>query len=450
MRPIPHMLAALALATLAQAEPAAPAPTLQDLLARSLQDSPALAAARARMDAADARLDQARAAYRPVLATSERFTTSTDPPTAFMEILQQGRLTPAVQADLNNPERTDDWMTSVGMRWTAFAGGRRRALREGAEADQKRSQLLELAAERDVRLQVTEAWLGLATARAEVALWESTVALFEGHERTARARHEEGAALRSEPLLVAVRRDDARESLLAARRAVDVARARLAAAVGCSIAETGPGPQELPQPASARDQEAVVAAARTQHPLVLAADAAVEAATAAERGAHRLRGPSIYVDVRQDWHGDDESFSLERDSWTATVVADWVLSDFGRSAAAIRESVARRLEAEAMRRALQDALELTARTAHAEALEAHDRVGLADGSVEAAQAALAIVEERWKAGLAPVVDLLDAERTVADARTRALTARARALAAEAALERLAGPASEPAHEAAGE
>lgn len=437
------ILAAAALLALTPASPRAQeeGPDLPALLARALERSPALERARARIEAADARLDLARAAYRPTVSLTERFTSTTDPPSAFMSLLQQGRFSPSAQADVNDPERTDNWTTSAGMRWTALAGGRRRAAADSAEAEQRREDLLARAAERDVRFAVTEGWLQVATARAEVDLWQATLAHLEAHERTAAARHEEGAALRSEPLAVAVRRDDAKESLVAARRSVDVARARLAAAVGCPLDEIGPGPASLPDPGYARDEADVVAAARTEHPLVRAADASVEAATATERGARRGRAPSVFVEARGDWHGDDESAGFERSSWSAGVVADWTVADFGRTAAAVREASAGRLEAEAVRREVQDALELQARTAHARALEALERVGLADGSVAAATAALGIVEERWKAGLAPVVDLLEAQRSLAEARVRALDARAQSVSSAAAVERLAGPAT---------
>lgn len=422
----------------ASTSPAGGPSQLAELLERASQDSPALARARAQLEAAAARSDAAAAEARPHLQLQERIATTTDPPSAFMSVLQQQRLTPEVQARLNDPERTDDWATSIGLRWLAFDFGRRRAARDSAESEQARFAHLEAAALRDVRFEVTTGWLDLARAVARVELWSSSLEVIGRHADVARARFEEGAALRSEPLALAVLRDETRESLLAAEREVLVARARLAMAVGCSVDEIGPDPATIPSSRPPPGVEILVERARSAHPLSLAAGEAIASASARERHARRLRRPALGLDVRHEWHGDDEAPGLDNPSWSAAVVADWTISDFGRSAAARREAAAWRLDAEAAHRELVSALELGARVAHAEAMEASARVAIADEAVASASSALDIIEARWTEGLAPVLDLLDARRSLTDARVRAVDARARALAALAQVERVAG------------
>ena len=67
------------------------------------------------------------------------------------------------------------------------------------------------------------------------------------------------------------------------------------------------------------------------------------------------------------------------------------------------------------------------------------RISIADSGAEAAQEALLIVEERYRSGLARVVDLIEVQRALTEARVRALDARAQAWMAIAAVERVAGP-----------
>jgi cobalt-zinc-cadmium efflux system outer membrane protein len=117
---------------------------------------------------------------------------------------------------------------------------------------------------------------------------------------------------------------------------------------------------------------------------------------------------------------------------------DIPLFDGGRSGAASRHAAARRQEMEASRQELLDDLELAARTAHRQAEDSVARISIADSGAEAAQEALFIVEERYRSGLARVVDLIEVQRALTEARVRALDARAQAWKAIAAVERVAG------------
>ena len=129
---------------------------------------------------------------------------------------------------------------------------------------------------------------------------------------------------------------------------------------------------------------------------------------------------------------------MDRAFHSATISLIVPLVDSGRTKAATEEARASHVEADALLRQTQDELELAVRDAHAQALEASERVLIAARSVEAAAAALAIVEDRYEEGMAQVVELLDAERSLTDARVRETTSRSRARIAVAALERLAG------------
>lgn len=413
-----------------------PDPVLDALVARALTASPALARAEAALAGGHARVHAAAATYRPTLEFSEIFSNSDIPPVAFSSLLLHGDFTPAALASVNEPDAITDWASVIGLRQVLWDGGRRKAARMSAAADRERLASVLDAARRDVRYAVADALESLRRSRAEVALWEDTVRLFEEHAKLTRARREEGVALRSDELAIGVRADDAAESLAAARRATVIARARLSAAVGERVAEAdvpGEPPGDV-RPAGSLDE--LVAAVRSGHPVIRALDASVRAARATEDGARRGRHPSLVADVSGQWHADGEGLGLDRAFHAVTVALKVPLADSGRAKAAVEEAAGRRIEIEATRREAADQLELAAREAHSQALEAGERTHIAKRAIEAAAAALVIVEERYREGVAPVVDLVEAERALTDARVRELTARSRARSAVAAIERL--------------
>lgn len=430
--------ATLLLALLALPAAAASPAGVEDLVSLALESSPLLEGARARNRAAAARLDLQRADWRPTLDLSERWSNSDNPPAAFASILNQGRLTPAVQSNLNDPSSVSDWTTSVTLRYLLTDFGGRGARDRVAAADLGRSERLEEAVRRDVVHSVRVGWHDLVGASAAVATWEATLELLLADERLTRARVEEGEALRSDLLAVSVRVGEAREGLLSARHAVEIERARLKSLVGVELPELAIELEAAGQPLPPIAESDAVADALERHPQVAALDAAAQAAEAGVEAARASRRPKLTASAGWEWHGDGESFGLERDSYLVALMLHVPVYDGGRARAATAEARARRDEVLAQRREAVLGLELAARIAHRRLTESLSRIDLADSALESARAAHLIVRERYAEGLAPVTDLLESERRMTEARERGVQARTTAWKAAAMLERVAG------------
>jgi len=423
--------------------PPAPAPDRADLALQALLEgarghSPALARAQAALEGGEARIGGARSAYLPVFGASTRYLNTDNPTMAFMSLLEQGRVTEDRMAAINDPGTVNDWMTSLYARYRLYDFGRRRAGLDAAREDAERLRLLNDAAWRDVRFAVTAAYYDLLRARNAIGLWEETVRLFQAHEDLIRDQFEAGTVLRSDLLQIGVRLAEARENLVSARYQAEIALARLAAVVGVPASEIEVPDRPLGSPPYAADEGPLLVAAREEHPTIEALMAAERAAAYSEKAARRGNWPSLDMEIQGIWHGDDETFGMERDSYAIFILLDFPFYDGGASKAARLEASARRRETEAMRREAADGMELAVRTAHRNTLDAVTRVGIADEAVVAADAALAIIEERYRGGMAKVVDLLEAERALTESRVRALDARAMAWSALAGVERFAG------------
>ena len=411
---------------------------VEELVSLALQSSPALERAQARNRAAAARLELSRADWRPTLDLSERWSSTNNPPAAFASILNQGRLTEEIQDDLNDVSSVSDWSTAVSLRYLLTDFGGRGARGRAAEADLGRSERMEEVVRREVVHAVRSAWHDLAAARASIATWESALELLRMDERLTQARVDEGAALRSDLLSVSVRSGEARENLLSARHAVEIARARLKSLVGESLPPLAFDEAGLGRPLPPAPEAEVVAQALGRHPQVAALDAAARGAEAGIEAARASRRPKLMASAGWEWHGDSEDFGLERDSYLVALILQVPIYDGGRARAATAEAVARRDELLAARREAVLELELAARIAHRRLRESLSRIELADSSVESASLAFGIVRERYGEGLAAVTDLLEMERRLTEARMRGVVARASAWKAAAMLESVAG------------
>jgi outer membrane protein TolC len=431
-------LTALALLALSTGGATASPAGVEELVSLALESSPLLEGARARNRAAAAQLDHQRADWRPTLDLTETWSSTDSPPAAFASLLNQGRLSPAVQADLNDPSSVSDWTTAVTLRYLLTDFGGRGARNRAAAAQLERSEHLEEFVRREVVHSVREAWQDLWAATASVATWEATLELLRVDEELTRARMEEGQALRSDLLAVSVRRGEARENLLSARHAVEIGRARLRSLIGDELPELALAADGLGRPLPPATESQVVADALGRHPQVAALEAAARAAEAGVDAARATRRPKLTASAGWDWHGDGESFGLDRDSYLVALMLHVPVYDAGRARAATAEARARRDEVLAAKREAVLGLELAARTAHRRLTESLSRIDLADAALESAREAHLIVRARHAEGLSSVTDLLESERRMTAARGRGIHARTTAWKAAAMLERIAG------------
>ena len=88
----------------------------------ALQNHPDAALARARVQAAEAMIEQARAAWMPQVSVSGRYTQTDSPMQAFGSILNQRAFNPGL--DFNRPGQIDNLNLTGTVGYNLYAGGR--------------------------------------------------------------------------------------------------------------------------------------------------------------------------------------------------------------------------------------------------------------------------------------------------------------------------------------
>jgi outer membrane protein len=387
--------------------------TLERVLESARQADPGVRAIRAGGRAARSEGGARAWAFSPQVRLAAGLTRSDDPALLFSQKLQQGRFAAPDFAidELNQPApRTAlDWHVILDQPlWNSGAEFTSVSLSGHARNS---AAAVESTALSERLLHAVEAY-GEAV-RARNALGADSLALGAAVElrRAAVELHRMGQVPELDTLRAVTRESQARAAWRSSSHDLDVALRRLADVVGSpvapeALADPQPGSDRPPAPSPESPSETwQVRAAREN------ADAlGVEARRAAYRRLPSLNGRAS-LDFYRDFDGD----TFER-RFTAGLAVDLPVWDGGlidreRSAAAARADEAR-YRAETLRRDLQSDLA----AAWGRTGLARERRDTARSGRAAAEEALRLAAQRYRAGLLPLGDLLSADAEAAAAR----------------------------------
>lgn len=413
-------------------------------LARGRSSAREVAAANARLDAAEQRVRVARSYRLPQLRLLETWVRTDSPAQVFALQLEQERFSfpDFVASDPNDPEAEEAATTRFELEVPLYTGGEiTTRIDQAAHVAAGATAAGERAAD-GAALAAGAAWIGLAQAREQVTLLERARDTVAAHVELARAYTDEGMLVRSELLRAEVELAGAEDLLIAARGEASVAEAalsfRLAAPLGSSW-ELGAVP--APPPID-EELEPWLAAALERDDL--AAARSLLAAGELEARAQRAgRFPRVGLVAHGDLV-DDHPFGAHGDSTTVMAVAQLELWSGGRRRASIAAAVAEAAAGRAEVDLLGESVALEVEHALTAARVARARQATTAAALASAAESLRIVEERFRAGVVRTIDVLDAATVRREAETRELVARAEATLAALRLAFAAGRAPETA------
>jgi len=322
--------------------------------------------------------------------------------------------------------------TTVGVAIPIELGGKRSARVAVATAQVSRAELQAAIAAADIRVQVTQLYVEAVAAERRLTTARDQARIAAEVLRGAGVRVQAGRASPLEQQRADVARIYAEANVERLTRLAEAAKTNLVRRIGRPI----DGPLDaglldrLPAPTFGP-----VAPQRADGTLTLAAaDADLAIADAGIQLARANRVPDINVGpaLRR----------LEATNDTAAVFAISIpIPVFNNGRAAIAQATAERTRAEAVRRVTALDVEQAITDAEAEAANAATSARAAAGpALAAAQEAARIARIGYREGKFGQLDLLDAERTLAETRVAAIDALANYQNARARLERLTAPA----------
>ena len=416
--------------------------SLGEAMSRARDGAREVAAAKARQEAATARVSQASAFRLPSLTLSETYIRTDSPAESFALMMNRQEFSfPAfVTSNPNEPGWSGTAITRAEAMVPLFTGGelsgRIDQARSAAEAAGSQTSW----AADNAALNAGEAWVMLAQAEEFVSLLTKARDTVKAHVELAKSYVEQGMLVRSELLRAEVELARVEDLLEDAKGKARVANANLAFRIGVAQDSTWqlaplPGPKPLDG-----DAASWVASAASRKDLA-AARSLLRAGELEEKVKKAAWFPKVGVSARWDLH-DKNLFGASGSAGTVMAFAAVNLFQGGADKAA---AAAARLDAKAGREDVArfaDGVALEVRQAYEEAATARARHATAVKALESARESERITDERFKSGVVKTIDLLDAATARREAETRELVARADAHATALRLAVKAGKAPE--------
>jgi outer membrane protein len=434
----------LAVAAAVQIEvPARTTMTLREAVDRALAASAGVQQAQALERAAEADVRGARSGRLPQLQVQAGYSRLSDVPEFFVVQPSGDRL--AVFPNIPN-----NYRTRAEVALPLFTGGRLAAQQQAAEAERAGAGHDVRTVTGDVALETANAYWSLVTARQSQRVLSDAVQSYEAHLTDAENRERLGLSARNEVLSVQVERDRAQLNALRARNEAQLAQANLARLLGLDDGRALEPAESLDQPARPTPAlEPMVQEALGARPERTAAMARIGAAEARVRVERSARLPQASFNAGFDYSNPNRRIlppeAAFQDSWDVNVNLTWNAFDSGRTSAAVARAQA---QLDAARSQLLDIdrrvrLQVTQRALDLDTARAAAEV--AERGLEAARESHRVASERYRAGVLPSSELLDAEVALLRAGLDRTETHAQTRLAEAALDRALGriPAGQP-------
>jgi outer membrane protein TolC len=340
-------------------------------------------------------------------------------------------------------ERTQTFVSGASQSYSAglsasiqlFDGFSRLAENRSANADLASADAALVNQEFQVILQTKQAFFNALAANELVLVAQRSIERAEEQLRISKDKLAAGTAIRSDTLRGQVEVGNARLQLLNAQTQRANAEAELARLMGLDE-PVRPAPDDALFAPAAVDTAQLRTEAITQSPQVIQADAGVASAAASVSVARARYFPTVSASYSRSWSG--QAVSSLNDSWSARVSLNWpIFNGFTRESNVTRTRTARetaQAQAEDARRQVnaQITQNLAALTS------AEQSLAIAQASYAAADEELRVVQERYRLGMATIIDVLASQISLEQADVDIVRSRLDYLVAKAQIEALIG------------
>lgn len=392
--------------------------TLTEAIKIGLDNNPKMAAAQSQIDASEARVSQARSGFYPHVDFSEDFLRTTQPASVFGTKLNQGAITidDFNPTRLNDPDPINNFATTFSVTMPIYDRGQIRIGLSQAKLGKDATSFTADRIRQQVIVDVVVSYVRVLMAQEHLGVVNQTLETARANFKIVSSRYRSGFVVKSDILRAEVRIAELEQMRLLAQSQVEIARAALNSAMGVEIERSF----HLVTPLRRRSEmpgdletwiEKSIKNRPELHRLKLH-EAIAEEEVKKARAAHY---PGLFLSG--SYQINSENFSESVDNYTVGAILKFNLfSGFGLQAK-VHEASAKSREVKAMNRHMELAIRVETRQAFFMARSAYQRIGVAQAAVAQAEEGLRIVRNRYESGLFTIVNLLDAEVALQEART---------------------------------
>ncbi len=391
--------------------------TISHAIATALKHNPRVVAARYEVDATASQATAARSGLLPQLNLAENFSHTNSPLWAFGTKLNQGAIeaTDFYPDQLNDPDAINNFNTALSLNWNIFDGGQTWIGWRQAQNAQRVADLDLLRWEQQIIAQAAKAYVGLMLAVENHDVLVQSLDTARAHFKMVQDRFRSGISVKSDVLRAQVRIADLEQQRLMAHSQIQVAQAMLYAAMGQP--DTGPIAPATPFEhcvALEQDMAQWIDQALESRPDLKQMDLRK---VIAEQSVDRARSghwPSLALHGSYELNSEDLSESA--DNYTIGAVLKVNLYSGQRISSQASKATAMLNKVQSLRKGMALQVRVETQRAFYLAQSAWQSIAVARGAVAQAEEGLRIVGNRYGGGLLTIVDLLDAQVALQQAR----------------------------------
>ncbi|GBC99876.1 Outer membrane protein TolC [bacterium HR17] len=391
--------------------------TLKECIAQALQTHPQVKLAQSQLDAATARLRQAKAQLRPELTFTG--THRQQGPTVSFFVPQPPPLPPREVTVVRDQVRN----LNLELQQNIYDGGRFTATIRGA------SHLVNAADEgvRSVQaqliLRVTQAYADVLASQAFEEVARQSVERVQAVLKVAQARFEAGTAPKFDVLRAEAELATAQEQLLSAQNAVALAKAALNQLLGRPTdapVELEPLPEPLMAEPTALRSEPFLRQALANRPELRSAEWQIKAAQ--ERVNFAKADKNLLAFLTGNYQRQTATGFSRDYAWGINLIVQLPIFDSGRRESVLQEQEALLRQASAQREQLERQIALEVEEAVRNYQIALQRLNTARAALKSAEEAYRLAQVRYEAGAGTQVEVLDAQVALTSARANEVRA----------------------------
>ncbi len=400
-----------------------PSLTLRQAIDQALGKNPDVAVAHADVNEAKAGVGLARKVLCPLLNLKEDFSRGNDPVFVFGTRLRQQQFAQGdfVLNSLNRPTPIGNFATRLDGSWMLFNWFGTQQQIKGARLGAESASSMSEQVKQGIVMRVVQAYQSVLFAERRVAVAQHEEATAEMLSSDSKTKVAAGLAVDSDMLAAQVNLSERQQEMIAAKGDLDVEWAQLEAAMGTEMQ-----PRATLMPIEARSfpdgvlADEIASALKTR-PDLLALQQMKSAQVAGVKAAKSAFGPQ--VSAYGNWEMDRDSFAGNGgNNWVAGVQLRLDILPLAKRQQLAQQQAARQ-KAEAQDQSAKQQIRLAVRSAYSQHQTAEHIVKTAEASTDQAAESLRIVQNRYKAGLSTMTELLrseDAQRLSQDDYWRAV------------------------------
>lgn len=397
--------------------------SLRDAMSMALDNNNRIKAARFNSQAVRQGVASATSRYLPAVGFEETLAASNSPTNTFMMKLDQGRFANSDLNTINNPSVQHDFKTALTVHQPLFVPSLS-PLKEMAVKDAQKSELELEAARQGIAFQVFYTYLEVQKAVAQLVAADKAVGDARENMRLTTVRTSAGVGLKSDELRSRTHLSTVEQQLISASNNLTLARMKLAMLIGLPEDTPYEVSESLGQVVVPDMDDQVIGDALENRVEIRQSQVDIEKSAAALSLARSEYLPTVGAFAAYQLNAKDAPFTSDHEAWSAGVSLKWQLFDGFRTNSERKQAISGQSAAREMLESATKDVRYQLKESYVRRNEVGKRLEVTRHSVLDAEETVRLLMRRYENSLATMVELLDAQTALNQARANLVEAEA--------------------------